>query len=315
LGNKTWSGDSWKQGSGATWLTGSYDPELNLLYWAVGNPGPDMNGDVRKGDNLFTCSVVALDPEKGTLKWYYQFTPGDTHDWDANEDLILVDRVIDGDMHKLIMQADRNGMFYVLDRTNGKLLFAKPYVKQNWNSGFREDGSPILIPGWRASSKGSVVYPTGVGGSNWQSPSYDPASSWLYVVARDHSQGYRSAPVTYEAGRQYIGGMPFPAGDTPGEVGKNGILAIDTTNGEVKWKFPIVRGSFGAGVLSTGGGIVFAGTADGDLIALDSKSGKPLWHFQTGGDVNSSPMSYSVGGKQFVAISAGNVLYSFALPD
>jgi PQQ-dependent dehydrogenase (methanol/ethanol family) len=315
FGNKTWSGDSWERGSGATWLTGSYDPELNLLYWAVGNPGPDMNGDVRQGDNLFTCSVVALDPETGKLKWHYQFTPGDTHDWDANEDLILVDRVIDGNTRQLIMQADRNGMFYVLDRTNGKFLFAKPYVKQNWNHGFREDGSPILIPGWKASPKGSVVYPTGVGGSNWQSPSYNPASSWLYVVARDHRQGYRSAPVTYEAGRQYIGGVPFPAGDTPGEDGKNGILAIDTTSGEVKWNFPIVRGSFGAGVLSTGGGIVFAGTADGDLIALDSKSGKPLWHFQTGGDVNSSPMSYSVGGKQFVAISAGNVLYSFALPD
>ncbi len=315
LGNKTWSGDSWKHGSGATWLTGSYDPELNLLYWAVGNPGPDMNRDVRQGDNLFTCSVLALDPETGKLKWYYQFTPGDTHDWDANEDLILADRVVDGNMRKLIMQADRNGMFYILDRTNGKLIFAKPYVKQNWNSGFREDGSPILMPGWQASPKGSLVYPTGVGGSNWQSPSYDPASSLLYVVARDHGQGYRSAPVTYEAGRQYIGGVPFPAGETPGESGKNAILAIDTTSGEIKWKFPIVRGSFGAGVLSTGGGIVFAGTADGDLIALDSKSGEPLWYFQTGGEVASSPMSYSVGGKQFVAISAGNVLYSFALPD
>jgi len=315
LGNQTWDGDSWKQGSGATWLTGSYDPELKQLYWAVGNPGPDMNGDVRKGDNLFTCSVVALDPETGKLKWYYQFTPGDTHDWDANEDLVLADRLIDGKMRKVIMQADRNGMFYVLDRTNGKFLFAKPYVKQNWNRGFREDGSPILIPGWQASPKGSIVYPTGVGGSNWQSPSYDPASSLLYVVARDHGQGYRSAPVSYEAGRQYIGGAPFPAGDTPGEGGKNGLLAIDTTSGEVKWKFPLVRGSFGAGVLSTAGGIVFAATADGDLIVVDSKSGKPLWYFQTGGEVASSPMSYSVGGEQFVAISAGNVLYSFALPD
>jgi PQQ-dependent dehydrogenase (methanol/ethanol family) len=314
-GHDTWSGDSWKQGSGATWLTGSYDPELNLLYWTVGNPGPNMNGDVRKGDNLFTCSVVALDPETGKLKWYYQFTPGDTHDWDANEDLILADRTIDGQVRKLIMQADRNGMFYVLDRTNGKFLFAKPYVKQNWNRGFRPDGSPILEPGWQASSKGSVVYPTGVGGSNWQSPSYDPASSWLYVVARDHGQGYRSGPVTYEAGRQYIGGESYPVPGAGGEEGKNGVLAIDTTTGDVKWKFPIVRGSFGAGVLSTAGGIVFAGTGDGDLIALDAKSGKALWHFQSGATINSSAMSYAVGGKQFVAISAGNVLYSFALAD
>jgi PQQ-dependent dehydrogenase (methanol/ethanol family) len=314
-GHDTWSGDSWKQGSGGTWLTGSYDPELNLLYWTVGNPGPNMNGDVRKGDNLFTCSVVALNPETGKLTWYYQFTPGDTHDWDANQDLILADRIVDGQTRKLIMQADRNGIFYVLDRTNGKFLFAKPYVKQNWNRGFRPDGIPILEPDWQASPKGSVVYPTGVGGSNWQSPSYDPASSWLYVVVRDHGQGYRSAPVTYEAGRQYIGGEPYPAPEPGGEAGKNGVLAIDTTTGDVKWKFPIVRGSFGAGVLSTGGGIVFAATADGDLIALDSKSGKALWHFQTGATINSSPMSYAVGGKQFVAISAGNVLYSFALPD
>jgi PQQ-dependent dehydrogenase (methanol/ethanol family) len=314
-GHNTWSGDSWKRGSGGTWLTGSYDPKLNLLFWTVGNPGPNMNGDVRKGDNLFTCSVVALNPETGKLTWYYQFTPGDTHDWDANADLILADRIIDGQTRKLIMQADRNGMFYVLDRTNGKLLFAKAYVKQNWNRGFRADGSPILEPGWQASPKGSVVYPTGVGGSNWQSPSYDPASSWLYVVVRDHGQGYRSAPVTYEAGRQYIGGEPYPAPDAGGEEGKNGVLAIDTMTGDVKWKFPIVRGSFGAGVLSTGGGIVFAGTANGDLIALDSKSGKALWHFQTGATINSSPMSYAAGGKQFVAISAGNVLYSFALPD
>jgi PQQ-dependent dehydrogenase (methanol/ethanol family) len=314
-GHDTWSGDSWKQGSGGTWLTGSYDPELNLLYWTVGNPGPNMNGDVRKGDNLFTCSVVALNPETGKLTWFYQFTPGDTHDWDANEDLILTDRTIDGQPRKLIMQADRNGMFYVLDRTNGKFLFANPYVKQNWNRGFRPDGIPILEPGWQASPKGIVVYPTGVGGSNWQSPSYNPASSWLYVVARDHGQGYRSAPVTYEAGRQYIGGEPYPAPDAGGEEGKNGVLAIDTTTGDVKWKFPIVRGSFGAGVLSTAGGIVFAGTGDGDLIALDSKSGKALWHFQTGATINSSPMSYAVDGKQFVAISAGNLLYSFALPD
>jgi PQQ-dependent dehydrogenase (methanol/ethanol family) len=315
FGNDTWNGESWKRGSGATWLTGSYDPDLNLLYWGVGNPGPNMNGDVRQGNNLFTCSVVALDLETGTLKWYYQFTPGDTHDWDANESLVLADRVIDEKKRKLIMQADRNGMFYVLDRTDGKFLFAKPYVKQTWNRGFQADGRPILEPGWQASLKGTVVFPTGVGGSNWQSPSYDPERSRLYVVARDHGQGYRSAPVVYEEGRQYIGGVPFPAGDAAGGASKNFVLAIDTTTGEVKWRYPIVRGSFGAGVLSTGGGIVFAGTATGDLVALDSVSGKPLWFFQTGGTIASSPISYSVDGKQFVVIAAGNVLYSFALGD
>jgi PQQ-dependent dehydrogenase (methanol/ethanol family) len=315
FGNDTWKGDSWKRGSGATWLTGSYDPDLNLLYWGVGNPGPDMNGEVRQGDNLFTCSAIALDAETGKLKWYYQFTPGDTHDWDANEALVLADRVIDGKNRKLIMQADRNGMFYVLDRTDGKFLFAKPYVKQTWNRGFQADGRPILEPGWQASPEGAVVFPTGVGGSNWQNPSYDPNRSWLYVVARDHGQGYRSAPVVFEEGRQYIGGAPFPAGDAAGGASQNFVLAIDTMTGEVRWRFPIVRGSFGAGVLATGGGIVFAATASGDLLAFDSGSGKPLWFFQTGATIASSPMSYSVDGKQFVAIAAGNVLYSFELGD
>ena len=315
FGNDTWKGDSWKRGSGATWLTGSYDPDLNLLYWGVGNPGPDMNGDVRQGDNLFTCSAIALDAETGKLKWYYQFTPGDTHDWDANEALVLADRDIDGKHRKLIMQADRNGMFYVLDRTDGKFLFARPYVRQTWNRGFQADGRPILEPGWQASPQGAVVFPTGVGGSNWQNPSYDPDRSWLYVVARDRSQGYRSAPVVFEEGRQYIGGAPFPAGEATAETSQNFVLAIDTVTGEVKWRFPIVRGSFGAGVLATGGGIVFVAAASGDLVALDSASGKPLWFFQTGGTIASSAMSYAVDGKQFVAIAAGNVLYSFALRD
>jgi outer membrane protein assembly factor BamB len=213
------------------------------------------------------------------------------------------------------MQADRNGMFYVLDRTDGQFLFAKPYVKQTWNRGFHSDGRPILEPGWQASPQGAVVFPTGVGGSNWQNPSYDPNRSWLYVVARDHGQGYRSAPVVFEEGRQYIGGAPFPAGDAAAEASQNLVLAIDAVTGEVRWRFPIVRGSFGAGVLATGGGIVFAATASGDLVALDSGSGKPLWFFQTGGTIAASPMSYSVDGKQFVTIPAGNVLYSFALRD
>ncbi len=314
FGNNTWSGESWKQGSGATWLTGSYDPELNLLYWTVGNPGPDFNGDLRGGDNLFTCSVVALDPETGKLKWHYQFTPGDTHDWDANEDLILEDRMVDGKMRKLMMQADRNGMFYVLDRTNGKFISAKPFVKETWNRGFQKDGRPILAPGWKTSAKGTIVYPTSVGGSNWQNPSYDPASSWLYVVALNRGQGYRSTPVRYEPGREYIGGESFPISN-PSEASKNGLLAIDTKTGDVKWEFPIVRGSYAAGSLATGGGVVFLGTGDKNLIALNSKTGKSLWHFQTGATIASSPISYSVGGRQFVAISAGNVLYSFALPE
>jgi PQQ-dependent dehydrogenase (methanol/ethanol family) len=311
FGNDTWSGDSWKHGSGAAWLTGSYDPDLDVLYWTVGNPGPGLNGTVREGDNLFTCSVVALDPDTGKRKWHYQFTPGDTHDWDANEDLVLADGVVNGEKRKLMLQADRNGMFYVLDRTDGKLILGKPYVKQTWNSGFQSDGRPILLPDWKSTSKGNVVSPILIGGSNWQNPSYDPVHSMMYVVALDGGMGYRSVPVQYEAGRQYMGGRPFPSG----EPSKMGLLAIDATSGEVKWEYPTYRISMGAGALATAGGLVFLATGDGNLIALDSTTGKSLWHFQTGGTISSSPMSYAINGRQFVAVSAGNSLYTFALPE
>jgi len=311
FGHDTWSDDSWKHGSGAAWLTGSYDPERDVLYWTVGNPGPNMNGEVRQGDNLFTCSVLALDPETGQREWHYQFTPGDTHDWDANEDVVLADSVVAGVKRKLMLQADRNGMFYVLDRTDGKLIFAKPYVKQTWNQGFQPDGRPILLPDWRSSSQGNVVAPVVIGGANWQNPSYDAIHSVMYVVALNGAMGYRSIPVKYEAGRQYQGGAPFPAG----EFGKMGLLAIDTTTGSVKWEYPTFRVSMGAGVLATASGLVFLATGDGNLIALDSGTGKSLWHFQTGGTIASSAISYAVDGRQFVAISAGNAVYSFALPD
>jgi alcohol dehydrogenase (cytochrome c) len=311
FGHDTWSGDSWQHGSGAAWLTGSYDPDLNLLYWTVGNPGPSMNGGDRQGDNLFTCSVLALDPDTGQRKWHYQFTPGDTHDWDANEDVVLADAVVDGTPRKLLLQANRNGMYYVIDRTNGKLLLAKPFVKQTWNSGFQPDGRPILSPDWGSSAKGHVVSPILVGGSNWQSPSYDPVHGIEYVVALSGGMGYRSVPVQYEAGKQYLGGAPFPSG----EKVESALLAIDSKTAEIKWRYPVLRISLGAGVLATGGGVVFLATADGNLTALDAASAKSLWHFQTGSSLASSAMSYAIEGRQFVAISAGNAIYSFALPE
>lgn len=311
FGHDSWSGESWQHGSGAAWLTGSYDAEANVLYWTVGNPGPNLNGQVRAGDNLFSCSVVALDPETGQRKWHYQFTPGDTHDWDANEDVVLTDAMVGGVKRKQMLQADRNGMFYVLDRTDGKLIFARPYVQQTWNSGFGPDGRPILTAGWQSSAAGNVVAPLLVGGANWQNPSYDASQSTEYVVAVNGSMGYRSLPAEYEPGRQYQGGTPYPAGN----FGKMGLMAIDTRTGSVKWDYPTLHFSLGAGALATGGGLVFLATGDGNLIALDATTGKSLWHFQTGGTIASSPMSYAVDGKQFVAISAGNTLYSFALPE
>lgn len=308
-GHDTWAGDSWKSGSGGTWMTGSYDPELNTLYWTTGNPSPALNPGPRGGDNLYTCSVIAFDPETGQRKWHYQFAPGDTHDWDANEDVILTDQIVDGVKKKVLIQADRNGMYYVLDRTNGKFLFAKPYVSQTWNKGFDKDGRPIFADGWKSSPQGSVVAPGLTGGANWQSPSYDAARSSLFVVSTDGSQTYRSADTLYEPGRLYSGGAP--GGGT--RAGASAIKAINTLTGELRWEYPLIRRSFAIGVMATRSGLVFSATGEGNLIALDSNTGKALWYFMAGGNIADGPMSYAVDGRQYVAIGAGNVLYSFAL--
>ncbi len=311
LGNDTWKGDSWKLGGAPTWLTGSYDAQLDTLYWATGNPGPDMDGEIRKGDNLFSCSVVALDPATGKRKWHYQFTPNDSHDWDANQDMVLMDRVIDGAPRKLLVTTNRNGIFYALDRTNGKLIFGKPYVRQTWNDGFDANGRPKVIPNTDSSPEGRVVFPTLVGGTNWQSPSFDAATGILYTVYNDGAERFIREKGTYEPGKAYWGGRSVPAGDTP----VAGIKAIDTATGEVKWDHKIAQGSLAAGVLATATGVLFSATAEGNLIALEMKTGKAIWRMQTGATTASAPISYSVKGKQYVAVAAGQVLYSFALPD
>lgn len=311
FGNDTWKGDSWKFGAGATWLTGSYDPELDTLYWTIGNPGPDMNAEIRKGDNLFTCSVVALDPNTGQRKWHYQFTPNDDHDWDANQDVILVDRVWQGRPRKLLIQANRNGFLYVLDRTNGQFLQATPYVRQTWNDGFDANGRPKFLPNSGATPQGNEVFPSLVGGTNWQAPSYDPSSHWLYVFFAESGNRYVRDNAPYEAGKGYWGGRTLPAsGDNYA-----GVRALDTTTGAKQWEYRISQGSLAAGVLATAGGVLFSASREGNLIALESKTGKPLWRFQTGGTIASAPMSYAIDGKQFIAMAAGGVLYSFALPE
>jgi alcohol dehydrogenase (cytochrome c) len=311
FGHDTWKGDSWKAGCGATWLPGSYDPELDLVYWATGNPCPLYNGAVREGDNLFTSSVVALDPATGVRRWHYQFTPHDTHDWDSNQDMMLVDRVFNGQPRKLLMHADRNGHFYVLDRTNGAFLSGTPFIRQSWNDGFDAKGRPIVKPGSDASPGGSVIAPTIGGATNFQAPSYSPATGWVYLAFSEASQRYFSETPTFEVGRQYPGGR----GASTGERGSAGIKAIDPDNGKTMWEFKLNQGSLTAGVLATAGGVVFAASREGHLIALDAKSGAFLWRFQTGAAIEASPISYAVGGKQFVAVSSGNALYSFALPE
>jgi len=315
FGHDTWAGDSWEHGGAPTWLTGSYDPETDTLYWTGGNPGPDENGDVRKGDNLYSCSVVALDAQTGKRKWHYQFTPNDTHDWDSTEDVVLVDRLYKGQMRKLLMHADRNGVFYVLDRTNGQFLGATPFVRATWVKGWDESGRPITTPNWRSTPEGNVVYPALGGGSNFQAPSYSPLTGWMYFVYHDGGTSYASGPAPFEPGRQFFGAAAGRGGDRPPEDDTQGIQAMDPETGTTQWKFQLAQESLSAGVLATAGGVVFGGSREGNLIALDAKTGKALWSFQAGADITSSPMSYAVDGQQFVAVSSAGALYSFALPE
>jgi alcohol dehydrogenase (cytochrome c) len=315
FGSDTWEGDSWKHGSAGTWLTGTYDPELNTLYWPIGNPGPDGNGDVRQGDNLFSCSVLALDPETGRRKWHYQFTPNDTHDWDATEDVMLVDRPYGGRSRRLLLQANRNGIFYVLDRTDGTFLSAAPFVRADWVSGWNKAGRPITTPNWRATPDGNTVFPALGGGSNFQAPSYSPQTGWVYFAYHDGAGRYSAGPAPYEAGRQFWGrgGGGGPPGAATSD--EQGVQAFDPETGKTKWKFQLTQNSLSAGVLATAGGLVFAASREGNLIALDAANGKALWHFGAGAEIASSPMSYAMDGRQYVAISSAGVLYSFALPQ
>jgi alcohol dehydrogenase (cytochrome c) len=310
-GHETWAGDSWMTGGGSAWVTGSYDPELNLVYWGIGNPAPDWNGDVRMGDNLYTDSAVALDADTGELKWHFQFTPHDEWDWDSVQVPVLADREFQGRMRKVILWGNRNGFFYVLDRETGEFLQATEFVRQTWNDGFGADGRPLIRPGSEASEAGNFVYPSVIGGTNFQAPSYSPETGWVYVQSIDFGQNYVITPAEFEEGAQYLAGGARSVGDPQIAM----IKAINPDTGAVEWEYQVSRISFQAGVLATGGNLVFAATSEGNLIALEATSGELLWRFQTGATMQASPMSYAVDGKQFVAVSAGQVLYSFALPE
>jgi alcohol dehydrogenase (cytochrome c) len=322
FGNETWKGDSWQRGGSPMWLTGSYDPELNLVYWTVGNPGPQIDRSSRGDlDNLFSDSVVAIDPDAGQRKWHYQFTPNDGHDWDSCQAVVLADREWKGRPRKLLLHADRNGFFYAIDRVSGEFLGATPFVYQNWNAGFDSRGRPSIVPGSNSSpSQSFLVYPTVGGGTNFQAPSYSALTGWLYLAFREGGQAYVSATATYEPGRQYIGRVTPAPGAAPArkpgepEAGA-GVKAIDPDTGKTMWSFAIAQGSLTNGVLATAGNVLFAASRDGNLIALNSRTGEPLWHFQTGSAMAASPISYTVDGRQHVAIAAGNVVYTFTLGD
>jgi len=308
-GNETWAGDSWKRGAATTWVTGSYDPDLNLIYWGTGNPGPDWNGEVREGDNLYSDSLIALDADSGKLEWYFQFTPHDVHDWDATEVPVLIDGTVRGKKRKLLLFANRNAFYYVLDRETGEFLVGKAYAKQTWAEGLDDHGRPMRLPNTAPTIEGTKIYPSVAGATNWYSPSYSPVDHLFYVMTMEMGHIFHKGEAIYRAGSLYNAGG---ARDISGEEPYAEIRALEPETGKLKWAFP-AYGRTRAGVLSSAGGLVFGSSPDGAFLALDSQTGKPLWHFQTGGSMASNPISYAVGGKQRVAIAAGHALYVFGL--
>lgn len=310
-GNETWEGDSWKNGGGSIWVTGAYDPELDLTYWGVGNPGPGYNGDVRMGDNLYSDSVVALDPDDGSLKWHFQFTPHDVHDFDAAQVPVLANLEFRGEPRKLMLFPNRNAFFYVLDRASGEFLLAKQFAKQTWAREIDDSGRPVRLPDTAPSKSGTAVWPAASGAANWHSPSFSPLTELIYVSAREGGEIYYSADAVYKPGDYFLGGEHKRILSEPNT---GAVRAIDPQTGEIRWEHPLVSRPY-AGLMSTGGNLVFGGTEEGHVIALDATSGKHLWHFSAGGPVRAAPISYLSGGKQIVAVSAGDVLIAFGLKD
>jgi len=306
-GAETWEGESYKTGGAATWITGAYDPALNLLFWPTGNPSPSNRGEGRAGDNLYSNTLLALDADTGKLKWHFQFTRHDEHDWDSTEVPVILDR----DGRKLVVQANRNGYFYVIDRTSGKLLSATPFGKVTWSDHKDEEGRPVAAKDSSPTLEGRFTCPGASGVTNWMSPTFDPQTGFFYVNTREQCDLFSTAPQPYEAGHAYYGSAYIPA--LQGEPYSGALRAIDPSTGAIRWEFRHQSPSW-AGVMSTAGGLVFTGDAEGNFIAFDAKSGKALWHFQTGSGIIAAPMTYSLAGKQYVAIASGSSLYTFALP-
>ena len=310
--NQTWAGESWRTGGSASWITGAYDPDLDLVYWGTGNPGPDWNGDVRMGDNLYSDSAMALNMETGGLEWYFQFTPHDVHDWDAIQVPILADLRMGGETRKVMMWANRNAFYYTLDRETGEFLVGKPFAKQTWAEGLDSNGRPIRVPDTFPTPEGTLVSPPVGGGTNWFSPAYSPRTELFYVQAYDGEDVFYKRDEDYVEGDRYTGGggqRPLPT-----DAYQSAIRAIDPKTGDIRWEFQIQPRST-AGIMATAGDLVFSGSIDGYFYALDAVSGEELWHIAVGSRVHSSPMSFAVDGKQYVTIAAGNVVYTFGLRD
>jgi alcohol dehydrogenase (cytochrome c) len=299
-GNDTWSGDSWKRGGAPTWVTGTYDPELDLIYWGTGNPAPDFNGDVRLGDNLYSNSIVALNADSGELAWYFQASPHDVFDHDGTTEPIIMDEMINGKLRKILLRINRNGYAYALDRATGEFLYAHPYTKVNWAKK-NSDGLPVLRPELLGPEK-HEIFPGLAGGKNWPPASYNPNTHMVYIPDMERGTTFTSGDVLFRRGIMYMGGSMEWA---PWEEAHAYVTAYHVPSGDVKWKFEMPGGDNWAGTLATGGGLVFAGAPDGYLCAFNDETGEVLWKFQTGSGIYAPPISFTLDGKQHIGIAAG----------
>lgn len=322
IGRQTWANDSWRHGGAPVWVTGSFDPALNLTYWGVGNPGPDLGPAQREGDNLYSDSVVALDADTGRLKWYFQFTPHDESDYDSVQIPVLIDADWQGRPRKLMAWANRNGFFYVLDRADGKFLSGRPFIRVNWASGLDANGRPILTP----QPPGSPTFPGIQGGTNWYSPSYSPRTRLFYLSAwENYASILAFAPAEYRQGQIFFGGRPSPPivgaanptlrpspiNNYTEELGRGAVLALNL-DGTRKWQFDMTEVTEG-GILTTASDLLFTGGREGFFYALDARSGALLWKAPVGGAVSAAPITYQLDGRQYVAIAAGHALFVYGL--
>ena len=319
---------AWAHGGAAAWITGSYDPELDLIYWGTGNPGPDFNREQRPGDNLYSNSVVALDADTGRIRWHFQFTPNDPYDYDSVQIPVLADIERGGTLFKVVLWANRNGFYYVLDRATGRFLTGLPFVEVNWAEGLDDSGRPVETP----QPPGAPTYPGVQGGTNWYSPAYSPRTELFYIPAwEDYASVFDGAPQEYEQGEYFTGGLTGafgPALDAPpvpgltrgpintwtDAAGHGAVLAVDALTGEARWKFEMTD-VISSGILTTASNLLFAGARSGYFQALDASTGDLLWRANLGGQLVNGPMTYEVDGEQYVAVIAGNALSTFALRD
>ena len=314
-GNETWAGDSWKTGGASTWSLGAYDAKLDLLYWSTGNPWPLFDNSSREGDNLYSNSVLAIDPNNGKLRWHFQMTPADVHDWDATQQIVLADVQWKGQTVPAALMANRNAFYYVLDRRDGKFLFAKPYVKQTWALGMDEKGRPQRDPKSIPTPQGALVYPWLHGGTNWWPPSYDPKRKLHFVPTVDAASTYFSIPERLKPGTMTMRGTTQLAANLPAVVA---VKAIDPDTGDIRWSTRLDEGDFiqfarVTGLLSTEGDIVVGGFMD-RISIMDADNGSVLWTFRPGALVNAGPSTFSIDGVQYISLIAGNVLFTFSLP-